>query len=447
MFYYYYPMLRFSYLGGIMINNIFKFSLALIVSAFLSISAKAETVITVVDWQSGVGGITNAYADFIKKFEADNPGVKVEYTQYTVTTYNEFLKPALSSGQGPDVFAVYPGPDVDEVVNAGHLANLSELADSEWKGWLGNNINIPELGRNGNLYMAPQDAFTEEIWVYNDMIADLGFELPAFGDSYTVDEWVAIGKAAKAKGLDGLMFGPVESWCVLDGFANFVNQQNDDYPTDVLGLAYDGKISWDQPMFRDALQAYKTLHDNGVWRADSLSMDYQVQAWGKWLDREGVGIYCNGDWFISSAPADYNTPDSLGITMMSYPKLSKDSPMVYNKATGTNLGVNANSANLELALEFVKLTNSPWASETFAGYGQIPANLAAVDMDALAASPNLLFNEGIKMLATEGRNTNIYYSQAEPMKHLYDGIMEMFLGVTTIDEIIEKMNKETGYSG
>jgi len=279
------------------------------------------------------------------------------------------------------------------------------------------------------------------------MIADLGFELPAFGDSYTVDEWVAIGKAAKAKGLDGLMFGPVESWCVLDGFANFVNQQNDDYPTDVLGLAYDGKITWDQPMFRDALQAYKTLHDNGVWRADSLSMDYQVQAWGKWLDREGVGIYCNGDWFISSAPADYNTADSLGITMMSYPKLSADSPMVYNKATGTNLGVNANSANLDLALEFVKLTNSPWASETFAGYGQIPANLAAVDMDALAASPNLLFNEGIKMLATEGRNTNIYYSQAEPMKHLYDGIMEIFLGVTTIDEVVAKMNKETGFSG
>jgi len=25
--------------------------------------------------------------------------------------------------------------------------------------------------------------------------------------------------------------------------------------------------------------------------------------------------------------------------------------------------------------------------------------------------------------------------------------MEMFLGVTTVDEVIEKMNKETGYSG
>ncbi len=430
-----------------MVKNIFKFSLALLVSAFVSISAKAETVITVVDWQSGVGGITNAYADFIKEFEAANPGVKVEYTQYTVSTYNEFLKPALSSGKGPDVFAVYPGPDLDEVMNAGHLVNITEEADAEWKGWLGNNINIPELSRNGSLYLAPQDAFTEEIWVYNDMIKDLGFELPAFGDSYTVDEWVAIGNAAKEKGLDGLMFGPVEAWCVFDGFANFVNQGNQNYPEDSLGMALDGKISWDQPMFRDALNAYKTLNDNGVWRKDSLSMDYQVQAWGKWLEREGVGIYCNGDWFISSAPADYNTPDSLGITMMSYPKLSSDSPMTYNKATGTNLGINANSPNKDLAMEFVKLTNSPNASMTFASYGQIPANLAQVDMDALAASPNLLFNDGIKMLATEGRNTNIYYSQAEPMKHLYDGIMEMFLGVTSVDDIVEKMNDVTGYSG
>ena len=423
------------------------FALVSILFSFSVFADGHEKTIRVVDWQSGVGGITNSYADFIKEFEAANPGVKVEYTQYTVSTYNEFLKPALSSGQGPDVFAVYPGPDLDEVVNAGHLVNITNEADDEWKGWLGSNINIPELSRGGNLYLAPQDAFTEEIWVYNDMIADLGFELPAFGDSYTVDEWVAIGKAAKAKGLDGLMFGPVESWCVFDGFANFVNQGNPDYPTDSLGLALDGKISWDQPMFRDALNAYKTLHDNGVWRKDSLSMDYQVQAWGKWIDREGVGIYCNGDWFISSAPAEYNTADSLGITMMSYPKLSSDSPMTYNKATGTNLGINANSPNKDLAMAFVKLTNSPKGSETFASYGQIPANLAAVDMAALAASPNLLFNDGIKMLATEGRNTNIYYSQAEPMKYLYDGIMEMFLGVTSVDEIIEKMNKETGYSG
>ena len=215
-----------------MFKNIAKFFAVALIALSISNIAKSETVIKVADFQAGVGGITNAYADFIEEFEAANPGVKVEYTQYTVVTYNEYLKPALSSGQGPDVFAVYPGPDVDEVVNAGHLLNLTDAIDDEWKSWLGDNINIPELNRNGNMYMAPQDAFTEEIWVYKDMIADLGFELPAFGDSYTVDEWIEISKAAKAKDLDGLMFGPVEQWCVFDGFANFVNQGNPDYQTD-----------------------------------------------------------------------------------------------------------------------------------------------------------------------------------------------------------------------
>ena len=125
---------------------------ALVITFGFANFTKAETVIQVVDWQSGVGGITNSYADFIKEFEAANPGVKVEYTQYTVTTYNEYLKPALSSGQGPDVFAVYPGPDVDEVVNAGHLVNITAEADDEWKSWLGSNINIPDLDSFANLH-------------------------------------------------------------------------------------------------------------------------------------------------------------------------------------------------------------------------------------------------------------------------------------------------------
>ena len=38
---------------------------ALLITLGYANFAKADTVITVVDWQSGVGGITNAYADFI----------------------------------------------------------------------------------------------------------------------------------------------------------------------------------------------------------------------------------------------------------------------------------------------------------------------------------------------------------------------------------------------
>ena len=78
-----------------------NFLIALLLTFSFSSIVRSETVIRVVDWQSGVGGITNAYADFIEKFEADHPGTKVEYTQYTVTTYNEFLKDI--NAQLPDI--------------------------------------------------------------------------------------------------------------------------------------------------------------------------------------------------------------------------------------------------------------------------------------------------------------------------------------------------------
>ena len=430
-----------------MFKHIRNFIAIGLLTCSVSLSSKAETVLNVTDWQAGVVGITDSYAEFIKNFEAANPGVKVEYTQYTFGTYLEYLKPALSSGTGPDVFPLFPGSDFEEVYKAGHLLNLTEIMDDEWKSWLGESANIPDLSKDGSLYLAPQDAFTEQIWVYKDMIADLGFELPEFGDSYTVDEWIEIGKAAKAKGLDGLMFGPVESWCVWDGYYNMVQQLNPTYPNDIMLQALNGEVNWDQDIFRKPIEAYQKMHDAGVWRADSLGMDYQVQAWGKWIDREGVGIYCNGDWFNASAPPEHNTLDNPNIFKMSYPKISKDSPWTYNKATGTNAGININSPNRDLAIAWVRYTNSPEASEIFAKNGVIPVALAAMDLDLLAASDNPLMNDGIRMLATEGRNTTIYYPHAEEPKCLYDGIMEVFLGVATIDDVIEKMNKCTGYSG
>ena len=66
-----------------------------------------EVVLRFTDWQGGNEGILKSYKEMIKIFEQENPGYTVEYQQYTVTTYNEFLKPALAGGEAPDLFAVY----------------------------------------------------------------------------------------------------------------------------------------------------------------------------------------------------------------------------------------------------------------------------------------------------------------------------------------------------
>ena len=77
-----------------------------------------EIVLRFTDFQGGNEGILKSYNELMVIFEEDNPGVTIDYQQHTVTTYNEFLKPAISGGTAPDLFAVYPGLDLIDVAES-----------------------------------------------------------------------------------------------------------------------------------------------------------------------------------------------------------------------------------------------------------------------------------------------------------------------------------------
>ena len=422
---------------------------ALGVAAALILAAPAsaqEITLRITDWQAGVDNILNSYRVLIKEFEESHPGVKIEYTQYSYNSYNEYLKPALASGAGPDIFAIYPGPDVADVAKSGNIVALSDVMDDEWKGWLGKAYDF-EGGRwNGKLWIAPQDAQTEVIWVYKDMLAEIGMPLPSFGKAYTVDEWVEIGKRAREKGYDGLMAGLSESWTVHGPYYNMVHQLQPSDSPDMVLQALDGKISWQQDIFRKPIEAFKKLHDARTWREDAIGMDYQVQAWGKWLERAGIGMWANGDWFAGSAPADHNQPGNPNIAIMSYPKVNAGATDAFNWGFGTDLAVYAKGEHQDLALEFVRLTNSPRGSEVFIKNYVVPAASGSVDISAISDTSNPVFNLGIQLFTLkEGRASRYVYPHDEPQRALYDGIINVMLGAETIDDVLANMDKVTGF--
>ncbi|UCG93618.1 MAG: extracellular solute-binding protein, partial [Candidatus Aerophobus sp.] len=115
-------------------------SIAVLLTGIGGVSAPAaaeKIVLRITDWQAGVQNILDSYREFKKIFEEKHPDVKVEYTQYSYTTYGEFLKPALAAGTAPDIFAVYPGAELAKLVPSGNLVAISDVIDEEWKGWLG----------------------------------------------------------------------------------------------------------------------------------------------------------------------------------------------------------------------------------------------------------------------------------------------------------------------
>ncbi|MCK4924484.1 MAG: carbohydrate ABC transporter substrate-binding protein, partial [Spirochaetes bacterium] len=243
------------------------------------------------DWQGGNEGILKSYRDIIKIFEQQNPGFTVVYQQYTVTTYNEFLKPALAGGEAPDLFAVYPGTDSFEVVESGALLDLKSYIDAEWKEWMGPAYDFKGINIKGGIYLIAQDVWTECIWYHKDMLKEIGWEPRDFTDSFSVEEYIAMVEPAREKGYDVMLAGFIETWSYFDAFFNFVHQQQASEKPDMVEQAMNGEISWQQDVFRNALGVFVRLNDAGVWRKDALNMDYQVQAFGKWLEKESIFMW------------------------------------------------------------------------------------------------------------------------------------------------------------
>jgi len=417
-------------------------------SSFGPVAAEEQIVLKITDWQAGVKNILDSYREFIKIFEQRHPGVKIKYTQYSYSTYGEFLKPSIAAGTAPDMFAVYPGAELAKLVPSGALVPLSDIMDDEWKSWLGKAYYFNGARVNDKLWIAPQDAQSECIWIHKDMLEACGMEVPPLGQPATVDELIDLVEPAKQNGWDVILAGFLDYYTACDSYYNMVHQlQKSDTP-DMVMQALDGEISWQQEIFRLPIQAFKKMHEAHVWREDAINMDYQVQAWGKWLNREGIGIWCNGDWFAGSCPPEENNPDNPNIGTFMYPLVNKDATPAYNWGFGTDLGIYSRGKHQDLATEFVRFTNSPEAAKIFVKNYVNPAAAGALDIGAIPETDNPIFNECIELFSSvKGRASEYFYTQAEGQDALFTGIVNVMIGQDTIDNVLAYLDEVCGYKG
>ncbi len=185
--------------------------LALVALTALTAQDNRAVVLKFTDFQAGNDGLLKSYQEMAAIFEKAHPNVKIDYQQYGAPTYNEFLKPAIASGKGPDLMAVFPGPDLTDIGKAGALRDLTKDIDPEWKKWLGPAYDFSGLRYEGKLLIVPQDVWTEALWYYKDMLKSIGVDAAKMKGVPTVQDFIDMVKPAKAKGLNVVTAGFVES--------------------------------------------------------------------------------------------------------------------------------------------------------------------------------------------------------------------------------------------
>lgn len=251
--------------------------------------------------------------DAIKRFEAANPGVKIEASWYEKTALYAALKTALRAGTAPDIF--YAEPDQVEYMENGLLLDLSPLNWAAIEPW------AKEIwSYKGKPYGLPLEASTVEIYYNKKLMNDLGVKVPA---NLQLDSAAVLDmtKKARAKNMTPMALGVGDRpfpGAYLTQEALLKKLGTADYD-DLL----KGKLSWSDPRVVDTLKLVRSWTEAGLLPTTFTTLKLG-EAHTYFHTNPGAVTFINGSWYTSRA---FNPPDKGGqpanfpLGVMKYPSI------------------------------------------------------------------------------------------------------------------------------
>jgi multiple sugar transport system substrate-binding protein len=277
--------------------RILRIVFSLLLLAFAS-SALAQVKLTLWSHWAAEKIKRDFVEDAIKRFEAANPGVKIEASWYEKTALYAALKTALRAGTAPDLF--YAEPDQVEYMENALLLDLSPLNWSAIEPW------AKEIwSYKGKPYGLPLEASTVEIYYNKKLMNDLGIKVPANLqlDSAAV---LDLSKKSRAKNMTPMALGVGDrpfpgAYLAQEALLKKLGTQDYDH-------LLKGKLSWSDPRVVDTLKMIRAWTEAGLLPTTFTTLKLG-EAHTYFHTNPGAVMFLNGSWYTSRA---FNPPDKGG---------------------------------------------------------------------------------------------------------------------------------------
>lgn len=367
-----------------------------------------------------------AYEKIFAAYEADNPGVTVEFKPYVNTEYNTILATGLTEEGGPDVAQLRAYGQLQPLIESGDLLALDDevpaLAD-----FAPEVLEGAEGREDGKLYGVPFAVQTMQVFYNQAMFDEAGVAEPETWDEFTA---------------------------ALERF-----KQQDTIP-----LATTGKDTWMLPIlhdtvaatryggqdFQQALQAGETDFTDPDYVA-SIEVVDQLKPY---LPQDVVGVaYTDAQTLFTTGRAAMfaggsfelgffraQAPDmEIGVFSVPPPPESPvDTPLVPGWADGS-WGVNTDSLNKEAALDLVRWMATQEFGQMFTDeLGQISGVPGTEPTDEVLA----------EIVTAYGEHPAPYlllvdYRYGEPLGTdlMGEGMQELLLGDATPADVAKKVDE------
>jgi len=343
------------------------YTIALGGAVFLSGNTLAQdATITIESWRND--DLALWQEKIIPAFEADNPGIKVQFTPMAPTEYNAALNSKLEAGSAGDLITCRPFDASLALFDAGHLAdlddmdamsNFSDVAKSAWQ------------SDDGSASFCVPMASVIHGFIYNkDAFKELGIEAPN-----TEDEFFAALETIKADGT----------------YIPLVMGTNDQWEAATMGYNNIGPNYWKGEEGRQGLLKGTQKLTDDQWTAPYATMakwaaymgdGYEAQTYPDSQNLFTLGrgaIYPAGSWEISG----FNDQAEFEMGVFKPPVKAEGDTCYISDHTDIGLGMNAASKNPEAAKTFLSWVASPAFASIFGNAlpGFFPLSKTPVELD------------------------------------------------------------------
>lgn len=300
------------------------------------------------DRKNGQGLVEQTIID---EYMQENPNVKIEVESLDEEAYKTKFK-AYSMDGLPDIVSIWGQPAfLDEVLDAGVLAELNE-ADYADYGFISGSLE--GFKKDGKLYGLPRNTDVAVFYYNQKMFEDNGWEVPT-----TYDELLDLGKTIKDAGMTPVAMDGGDGWPMAVYLSDLLYKiAGSDYSSIVSNAVSTGDFT--DPSLVQATELLKKTADSGLFQNGYDSQDYAT-AQNLFINGQSA-MYYMGSWDSSMALNEDIDPEIReNIRMFTMPVVSGGKGIATDIAAwnGGGYGVSATSEHKDEAIKFLNYMYQP----------------------------------------------------------------------------------------
>lgn len=305
--------------------------------------------------------VVDQFGELIKKFEAANPGIKIELT--SVPDPETALVSRIAAKDYPDIITIWPAEKFyRDLMKDGALLDIS-----------------------GQAFMSQVEAGPREIAQYDGKDYSLSMTMSAYGliinnkiftanglkKPETWTELITTAKALKEKGVQPFTFYGKSTEQLGQMGERMIGIINNDITTQITKVG-KGQSTWDaEPEVKQLAEALLELHQYG--QVDILGADYDAAFNDMATEKAAMLIY--GSWGIQTL---LKMNPALDLEMIALPNPTGGKNMV-PASIDTAMSISSSCKNPEAALKFLEFMSNTENAQWYADNEQNPSIIKGVD--------------------------------------------------------------------